>query len=125
MQKNPGWKCLLNVSKLVVSLEENPVICDCKDYNIISSMPFSSWLYDVNCAAPSELVNEKVSVPQVYASGIRLELTSVLYIKFKKCSGLAEMGDRFAKIDAGLPASVNRKSAVLLCPFLWGSWVPI
>jgi len=59
------WKCLVSNFFLDVFLDGNPVICDCKDYNIISyirsSAPSSSWLHDVHCAAPSEFAKEKVS----------------------------------------------------------------
>jgi len=66
--KRAAWKCL--VSNLNVILDGNPVICDCKDYNIISyirsSVPSSSWLRNVHCAAPPELAKEKVSIYKVY-----------------------------------------------------------
>jgi len=49
------------------------------------------------------------------AWSVGLSVTSVL---FNKSSAVAEMVDRLATIDMG------RKVGVL-CPFTWGSWVPI
>jgi len=62
--KDPGLKCIRNASR--IAFDGNPIICDCKDYNIISydrSLPFSTFLDDIYCAAPSEMHNKKVSAP--------------------------------------------------------------
>ena len=60
----------MNDSDLRVILDRNPIVCDCKDYDIIlyvrssvSSTASTNWLRGINCAAPPELANEKVGIP--------------------------------------------------------------
>jgi len=64
--------CLLNAAwgrvKLDLAIDYNPLNCDCKDYTFISQngfFSFSHWLDRMNCDAPSELFNRKVSVAHV------------------------------------------------------------
>ena len=60
----PAWEYKMEFYS--IELSENPIICDCRDYDIISfnrSYQHLQWLVrpNVRCAAPPELLNEKVS----------------------------------------------------------------
>ena len=43
-----------------IDVTDNPVVCDCKDYNVMFSDRY--WLDGVKCAAPPELADEEVRV---------------------------------------------------------------
>jgi len=80
----------MNASVLGTNFAGNPMICDCRDYDIISyirlSAPFRNWLSDVNCAAPSELANAEVSYVLMRASSVDFYCTLSLCVHIKKAS---------------------------------------